>query len=53
MNVCAGQAADNALMLLDGAKGLEAQTLKLFDVVKLRKLPLFTFINKMDRYPTS
>ena len=37
-------------MLLDGAKGLEAQTLKLFDVVKLRKLPLFTFINKMDRY---
>mmetsp|Transcript_5479 Transcript_5479/g.12179 ORF Transcript_5479/g.12179 Transcript_5479/m.12179 type:complete len:605 (-) Transcript_5479:267-2081(-) len=42
-------AADNAVMLLDGAKGLEAQTLKLFDVVKLRKLPLFTFINKMDR----
>jgi len=42
-------AADNAVMLLDGAKGLEAQTLKLFDVVKLRQLPLFTFINKMDR----
>ena len=42
-------AADNALMLLDGAKGLEAQTLKLFDVVKLKRLPLFTFINKMDR----
>jgi len=42
-------AADNAVMLLDGAKGLEAQTLKLFDVVKLRKLPVFTFINKMDR----
>jgi len=42
-------AADNAVMLLDGAKGLEAQTLKLFDVVKLKKLPLFTFINKMDR----
>lgn len=40
-------AADNALMLLDGAKGLEAQTLKLFDVVKMRKLPLFTFINKV------
>jgi len=42
-------AADNAVMLLDGAKGLEAQTLKLFDVVKLRQLPVFTFINKMDR----
>eukprot|EP00281_Chroomonas_sp_CCMP1168_P027160 CAMPEP_0206248838 /NCGR_PEP_ID=MMETSP0047_2-20121206/20586_1 /ASSEMBLY_ACC=CAM_ASM_000192 /TAXON_ID=195065 /ORGANISM="Chroomonas mesostigmatica_cf, Strain CCMP1168" /LENGTH=620 /DNA_ID=CAMNT_0053674515 /DNA_START=66 /DNA_END=1928 /DNA_ORIENTATION=- len=42
-------AADNAVMLLDGAKGLEAQTLKLFAVVQLRKLPLFTFINKMDR----
>jgi len=42
-------AADNAVMLLDGAKGLEAQTLKLFDVVKMRQLPLFTFINKMDR----
>jgi len=42
-------AADNAVMLLDGAKGLEAQTLKLFNVVQMRKLPLFTFINKMDR----
>jgi len=42
-------AADNAVMLLDGAKGLEAQTLKLFNVVQKRKLPLFTFINKMDR----
>ncbi|MEO0854488.1 MAG: GTP-binding protein, partial [Cyanobacteria bacterium J06648_11] len=42
-------AADNAVMLLDGAKGLEAQTLKLFEVCKLRELPIFTFINKMDR----
>lgn len=42
-------AADNAVMLLDGAKGLETQTLKLFEVCKLRQLPMFTFINKMDR----
>ena len=42
-------AADNAVMLLDGAKGLEAQTLKLFEVCKMRQLPIFTFINKMDR----
>ncbi len=42
-------AADNAVMLLDGAKGIEPQTLKLFEVCKLRQLPIFTFINKMDR----
>jgi peptide chain release factor 3 len=42
-------AADNALMLLDGAKGLEPQTRKLFEVCRLRNLPLFTFVNKMDR----
>ncbi len=42
-------AADNAVMLLDAAKGLEPQTLKLFEVCKLRNLPIFTFINKMDR----
>ena len=42
-------AADNAIMLLDGAKGIEPQTLKLFEACKLRQLPLFTFINKMDR----
>ncbi len=42
-------AADNAVMLLDGAKGIEAQTLKLFEVCKLRQLPIFSFINKMDR----
>lgn len=42
-------AADNALMLLDAAKGLEPQTRKLFAVCRLRGLPLFTFVNKMDR----
>jgi peptide chain release factor 3 len=42
-------AVDNAVMLLDGAKGLETQTLKLFEVCRLRSLPIFTFINKMDR----
>jgi peptide chain release factor 3 len=42
-------AADNALMLLDGAKGLEPQTRKLFEVCRLRNLPMFTFVNKMDR----
>eukprot|EP00527_Entomoneis_sp_CCMP2396_P003265 CAMPEP_0198143718 /NCGR_PEP_ID=MMETSP1443-20131203/9825_1 /TAXON_ID=186043 /ORGANISM="Entomoneis sp., Strain CCMP2396" /LENGTH=597 /DNA_ID=CAMNT_0043806997 /DNA_START=59 /DNA_END=1849 /DNA_ORIENTATION=+ len=42
-------AADNALMLLDGAKGLEPQTRKLFEVCRLRRLPLFTFVNKLDR----
>ena len=42
-------AADNAVMLLDAAKGLEPQTRKLFEVCRLRKLPLFTFVNKMDR----
>lgn len=36
-------------MLLDAAKGLEPQTRKLFAVCRLRKLPLFTFVNKMDR----
>ena len=42
-------AADNAVMLLDAAKGLEPQTRKLFEVCRLRSLPLFTFCNKMDR----
>ncbi len=42
-------AADNAVMLIDAAKGLEPQTRKLFEVCRLRKLPIFTFINKMDR----
>lgn len=42
-------AADNAVMLIDAAKGLEPQTRKLFEVCRLRGLPIFTFINKMDR----
>lgn len=37
------------LMLLDGAKGLEPQTRKLFEVCRMRRLPLFTFVNKLDR----
>ncbi len=42
-------AADNAVMLVDAAKGLETQTRKLFEVCRLRQIPIFTFINKMDR----
>lgn len=42
-------AADNAVMLEDAAKGLEPQTRKLFEVCKMRSLPIFTFINKLDR----
>ncbi len=42
-------AADNAVMLEDAAKGLEPQTRKLFDVCRMRNIPIFTFINKMDR----
>ena len=42
-------AADNAVMLIDAAKGLEPQTRKLFEVAHLRRLPLFTFVNKLDR----
>jgi peptide chain release factor 3 len=42
-------AADNAVMLLDAAKGLEPQTRKLFEVCRMRNIPLFTFCNKMDR----
>ena len=42
-------AADCAVMLIDGAKGVEAQTIKLFEVCKMRGIPIFTFINKMDR----
>ena len=39
-------AADNAVMLEDAAKGLEPQTRKLFEVCKMRKIPIFTFIKK-------
>ena len=36
-------------MLVDGAKGIEPQTRKLFEVARMRKLPIFTVVNKMDR----
>src|SRR4051794_22253231 len=42
-------AADAAVMLIDAAKGVEPQTRKLFEVCRMRGLPIFTFINKMDR----
>lgn len=42
-------AADNAVMLIDAAKGLEPQTRKLFEVCRMRELPIFTFVNKLDR----
>ncbi len=42
-------AADGAVMLLDCAKGVETQTKKLFRVCKEREMPIFTFVNKMDR----
>ncbi|GAB3658268.1 peptide chain release factor 3 [Actinocorallia lasiicapitis] len=42
-------AVDGAVMLLDSAKGLEAQTLKLFDVCKHGNVPIVTFVNKWDR----
>jgi peptide chain release factor 3 len=41
-------AADSAVMVLDSAKGIEAQTLKLFEVCRQRRLPILTFINKLD-----
>ncbi len=42
-------AADSAVMVIDGGKGVEAQTRKLFKVCAMRHIPVFTFINKMDR----
>ena len=42
-------AVDAAVMVIDSAKGIEAQTKKLFQVVKHRHIPVFTFINKLDR----
>ncbi len=42
-------AADAAVMVIDGAKGVEAQTKKLFKVCTLRHIPIFTFVNKLDR----
>lgn len=43
-------AADSALMLIDMAKGVEPQTIKLFEVCRRQGIPIFTFINKLDRY---
>jgi len=42
-------AVDSAIMVIDAAKGIEAQTLKLFEVCRLRDIPIVTFVNKMDR----
>ncbi|MBR2343747.1 MAG: peptide chain release factor 3 [Clostridia bacterium] len=42
-------AADSAVMVIDAAKGIEPQTRKLFKVCAMRDIPIFTFINKMDR----
>jgi peptide chain release factor 3 len=43
-------AADAAVMLIDSAKGVEAQTRKLFQVCRRRGIPIFTFVNKLDRW---
>jgi peptide chain release factor 3 len=42
-------AADSAVMLIDAAKGVEVQTRKLFEVCRTRRIPIFTFVNKLDR----
>src|ERR1044072_4544249 len=42
-------AVDSAIMVIDAAKGIEARTRKLFEVCRLRDIPIITFINKMDR----
>src|SRR3954466_9132297 len=42
-------AVDSAVMVIDAAKGIEARTLKLFEICRLRDIPIITFINKMDR----
>ena len=42
-------AADSAVMVIDAAKGVEAQTRKLFKVCAMRDIPIFTFVNKLDR----
>ncbi len=43
-------AADSAVMLIDAARGVEPQTRKLCEVCRLRRIPIFTFVNKMDRH---
>ena len=50
---CMFSAADSAVMFIDGAKGVEPQTIKLFKVCRLRGIPIFTFANKLDRYGRS
>ncbi|MBQ6685912.1 MAG: peptide chain release factor 3, partial [Firmicutes bacterium] len=40
---------DSAVMVIDGAKGIETQTKKLFKVCAMREIPIFTFVNKLDR----
>ena len=42
-------AVDSAVMVIDSAKGIEPQTKKLFQICKMRNIPIFTFINKLDR----
>ncbi len=42
-------AVDSAIMVIDGARGIEARTRKLFEICRLRDIPIITFINKMDR----
>jgi peptide chain release factor 3 len=42
-------AADAAIMLIDAAKGVEPQTIKLFQVCRMRRIPIITFVNKLDR----
>ncbi|MBA4538688.1 peptide chain release factor 3 [Bacillus aquiflavi] len=42
-------AVDSAVMIIDSAKGIEEQTIKLFKVCRMRGIPIFTFINKLDR----
>ncbi len=42
-------AVDSAVMVIDGARGIEARTLKLFEICRLRDIPIITFVNKMDR----
>ena len=42
-------AADSAIMLIDAVKGVEPQTIKLFQVCRMRGIPIVTFINKLDR----
>ena len=46
-------AVDSAVMMIDHAKGVEARTLKLFEVCRMRKLPIITFMNKLDRHGLS